>query len=80
MRLSNKLEHDYGATIDGEVQKDDHFEVATLRSQDGHMVSVMKVLYEEEIDNEDGLNSMSEEASLDPRQQEIKRLLDSMKL
>ncbi|CAI2382966.1 unnamed protein product [Moneuplotes crassus] len=76
----SKLEKEYGAALDGEICKDDNFEIATLRSKDGHMVSLMKIKYDEQIDDEDGLNTVNQEATLDPRQQEIRRLLDSLKL
>ena len=78
--LVKKLESDYGAKLDGDVQKDDYFEVATMRSEDGHMVSLLKVKYDETIDNEEDLSTIKQESSLDPRQQEIRRLLDSLKL
>mmetsp|Transcript_7532 Transcript_7532/g.8562 ORF Transcript_7532/g.8562 Transcript_7532/m.8562 type:complete len:128 (+) Transcript_7532:121-504(+) len=75
-----KLEDEYGAKLDGEIQIDNDFEIATVKSEDGHMVSLMKVKYDEIIDNEDDLSSISQESNLDPRQQEIRRLLDSLKL
>ena len=43
----SKLETEYGATLDGEVQVDDDFEIASLKSQDGHMVSLVKVKYDD---------------------------------
>ena len=75
-----KLESEYGAMLDGDVKIDENFEIATLKSTDGHMISLIKVKYDEAIDNEDELSSVSQETSLDPRQQEIRRLLESLKL
>ena len=43
------------------------------------MVSLIKLKYDE-IENEDDISPIKQESSLDPRQQEIRRLLESLKL
>ena len=76
---TKKLQEEYLAQLDGEIQKDELYEVATLRSEDGQMVSLIKANYQEEVDDED-LSTLKQESMLDPRQQEIRRLLESLKL
>ena len=76
---TKKLQEEYSAQLDGEIQKDEFYEVATLRSEDGQMVSLIKANYQEEVDDED-LSTLKQESMLDPRQQEIRRLLESLKL
>ena len=67
----DQLVADHAVTLDGAIEKNGPLESAALWTPDGYMIALMKqpVWEEEKVEEE-----------LTPREQELWRILDSMKL
>jgi hypothetical protein len=68
-----KLQLEHSCRIDGDIEEDENLESVMVWTMDGHMISLTKFKVEEKE-----VESKPEE--LDERQQEIRRILESLKL
>jgi catechol 2,3-dioxygenase-like lactoylglutathione lyase family enzyme len=70
--LATKLQESHNCSVDGQVVASEALETVMLRTADGHMVGLVR-----ELTTVEEPGAVEE---LDERQQEIRRLLDSLKL
>jgi hypothetical protein len=73
--------------LDGEVVEDTYLKIACLRMEEGQTISLTQTLLEheterqyEEFIKEEGASIYQKENSLDAKQQELRKLFQSIKL
>ena len=83
-----RAQNEYKVTVDdGGVQADEYQKLCCFRTQCGLSVTLLEVLQPDETEleyekfiKEHGASSLEKEAGLDEKQQELRKLFDSIKL
>lgn len=85
--LIQKATSGYHCQLDGDVVEDTYLKIACLRMEEGQTVSLTQVMLEHEAEveyekfiKEEGGSRYDKESQLDAKQQELRKLFESIKL
>ncbi|CDW87885.1 UNKNOWN [Stylonychia lemnae] len=87
IEVIDKAKLHYKCQLDGDIQEDNYLKIVCLRMEEGQTISLSQVVQENEVEKEydqlikdEGTSVFEKERLMDPKQQELRRLFDAIKL